>query len=52
MTGFLAKVTEQYDVVLLDAPPVIAVTDAVVLAPVVDSVLLVLKTGSSRIEIA
>jgi len=52
MAEFLSKVTAQYDVVLLDAPPVIAVTDAVLLAPLVDSVLLVLKPGSSRIEIS
>lgn len=52
MAGLLAKVAEQYDVVLLDAPPLIAVTDAVLLAPMVDSVLLVLKAGSSRVELA
>lgn len=52
MAELLARVAAQYDVVLLDAPPVIAVTDAVLLAPLVDSVLLVLKAGSSRIEIA
>jgi capsular exopolysaccharide synthesis family protein len=52
MADFLARVSEQYDVVLLDAPPVIVVTDAVLLAPMVDSVLLVLKAGSSRIELA
>ncbi len=52
MAGFLDRVAEQYDVVLLDAPPVIAVTDAALLAPLVDRVLLVLKAGSSRIEMA
>jgi protein-tyrosine kinase len=52
MAGFLDQVAEQYDVVLLDAPPVIAVTDAALLAPLVDRVLLVLKAGSSRIEMA
>jgi capsular exopolysaccharide synthesis family protein len=52
MTEFLASVWEQYDVVLLDTPPVIAVTDAVLLAPMVDSVLLVLKAGETRIDMA
>jgi protein-tyrosine kinase len=52
MAEFIARVAEQYDVVLLDAPPVIAVTDAVLLAPMVDSVLLVLSAGETRIEMA
>lgn len=50
MKAFLEKVSEQYDVVLVDAPPVIAVTDAVVLASQVDGVILVIKTGESRID--
>lgn len=52
MDEVLARVGEQYDVALIDAPPVIAVTDAVLLAPRVDSVLLVLRAGSTRIEMA
>lgn len=52
MAGLLVRMAEVYDVVLLDTPPVIAVTDAALLAPLVDSVLLVLKSGSSRIDIA
>lgn len=52
MAELLARVAAVYDVVLLDAPPVIAVTDAVLLAPMADSVLLVLKSGASRIEMA
>jgi capsular exopolysaccharide synthesis family protein len=52
MAEFLAKVWEQYDVVLLDTPPVLAVTDAVLLAPMADSVLLVLQAGETRSETA
>ena len=51
MAGFLAEVAVQYDVVLLDSPPVV-VTDAVLLAPMVDSVLLVIKAGETRIDMA
>jgi len=40
--------TDQYDVVLFDAPPVIAVTDAAVLGAKVDGVLLVISAGKSR----
>jgi len=50
MKAFLEKVSVQYDTVILDAPPVIAVTDAAVLAPLVDGVVLVVKAGSSRID--
>ncbi len=52
MDELLGQVTGQYDMVLLDAPPVMAVTDAALLAPRADSVLLVLKAGSTRIELA
>jgi capsular exopolysaccharide synthesis family protein len=52
MVELLEKVAAAYDVVILDAPPVIAVTDAVILAPMVDSVLLVLRARNSRIDMA
>jgi Mrp family chromosome partitioning ATPase len=34
-----------YDVVLVDSPPVLSVNDAVLLAPLVDGIVLVLNTG-------
>jgi capsular exopolysaccharide synthesis family protein len=52
MAEFLAKVANKFDIVLLDTPPVIAVTDAVLLTPMADSVILVLKSGQTRIEMA
>lgn len=52
MAEFLIRMAEMYDVVLLDTPPVMAVTDAVLLVPMVDSVLLVLRAGKTRIEMA
>ncbi len=52
MAGLISRLREEYDMMLIDAPPVIAVTDAVLLAPKVDSVLLVLKAGTTRIEVA
>ena len=39
---------EEYDIVVFDAPPVIPVTDAVVLGSKVDGVLLVVQAGKSR----
>jgi len=44
----IEALTQEYDVVLFDAPPVIAVTDAAVLGAKVDGVLLVISAGKSR----
>lgn len=44
----LAKLNEMADIVLFDAPPVIAVTDAAVLGAKVDGVLLVINAGQTR----
>ncbi|MDP3713014.1 MAG: polysaccharide biosynthesis tyrosine autokinase [Mycobacteriales bacterium] len=48
MGALLEELRERYDVVVVDAPPVLAVTDAVVLATQVDGVLLVLRAGSTQ----
>jgi capsular exopolysaccharide synthesis family protein len=50
MKGFLDKLKENYDYVLLDAPPVLLVTDPTVLAPVVDGVILVIQANKTEIE--
>lgn len=44
----LQKLNEKADIVLFDAPPVIAVTDAAVLGAKVDGVLLVVSAGQTR----
>jgi len=49
MSEILQKVSERTDIILLDSPPVMAVTDAAVLAPRVDGVLLVVKPGSTKL---
>ena len=48
MEKILAAMTDNADVVLVDTPPVLAVTDASVLAPMVDGVLLVVRPGKTR----
>ncbi|GAB4541679.1 MAG: CpsD/CapB family tyrosine-protein kinase [Anaerolineae bacterium] len=48
MDDVIARLAEQADVILFDAPPVVAVTDASLLASKVDGVLLVVKAGSTR----
>ena len=51
MQEFLPAIREAYDMVLIDAPPVLSVTDAVVLSPRVDGVILVAKAGETRIDV-
>lgn len=46
--GFLANARQQFDYVLLDAPPVEAVSDAAILSTQVDGTLLVLDAQSTR----
>ncbi|MCA9973709.1 MAG: CpsD/CapB family tyrosine-protein kinase [Anaerolineales bacterium] len=46
----IAQLAEQADIVLFDAPPVIAVTDAAILGGKVDGVLLVVQAGKTRRE--
>jgi capsular exopolysaccharide synthesis family protein len=45
----LDYINERAEMVLIDAPPVMAVADAVVLAPHVDGVLLVARVGKTKI---
>jgi Mrp family chromosome partitioning ATPase len=48
MAALLERLAQETDIVLLDCPPVLAVTDAAVLAGRVDGVLLLVNAGSSR----
>jgi capsular exopolysaccharide synthesis family protein len=47
MRDLLEEVTERFDVVLLDSPPILAVSDACALASLVDGVLLVVGSGDT-----
>lgn len=47
---FWPVLLEQYDYVLVDAPPVLAVTDASILAPQMDGVIMVARYGVTRRE--
>lgn len=49
MSRLLKHLQEQFDLVVIDAPPILAVTDAAVLAPAVDGVLLVAKPGQTKV---
>jgi non-specific protein-tyrosine kinase len=50
MEAVIAALSERADIVLFDAPPVVAVTDAAVLGTKVDGVLLVVAAGRTRRE--
>jgi len=52
MTELLALLRSSAEYVLIDTPPVIAVTDAAVLAPKVDGVLIVINAGKTRRDLA
>jgi non-specific protein-tyrosine kinase len=52
MEKVIAALSEQADQVLFDTPPVVAVTDAAVLATKADGVLLVISAGKTRREYA
>jgi capsular exopolysaccharide synthesis family protein len=52
MDEIVASLVEEADQVFFDTPPVVAVTDAAVLATKVDGVLLVISAGKTRRELA
>ena len=52
MEEIIAALLERADVVFFDAPPVVAVTDAAVLATKVDGVLLVVNAGGTKRDYA
>ncbi len=50
MAHFLDMLNAEFDLVLIDTPPVLSVTDAAVLAPGVDGVILVAKPGVTKLR--
>ena len=50
MGSILEELKNSYDILLIDTPPALAVTDAAVLLPYVDGVLLVVKPGNTTLE--
>ena len=51
MRDLLKAAAEQYDLVLVDSPPVLAASDAATLAPVVDGILLVVGSGVTKLSL-
>lgn len=52
MQTFLSILKDQYDMIILDSPPVGVVTDAAILSTKADGVLLVTSYGKTEIEVA
>src|SRR5699024_5261211 len=50
MRALLQEANKLYDIVIFDAPPVLAVTDAQILANVVDGSLLVIRSNQTEFE--
>ncbi|PGZ91719.1 CpsD/CapB family tyrosine-protein kinase [Bacillus sp. AFS029533] len=50
MKKLIAQMYEQYDVILFDAPPLLAVTDAQIISQVCDGTILVVRRGYSAKE--
>ncbi|ACV64777.1 capsular exopolysaccharide family [Desulfofarcimen acetoxidans DSM 771] len=50
MKNFIAELYEVFDIILVDTPPVVPVTDAALMAANVDGVLLVVASGQAKIE--
>ncbi len=45
LKDFIARMKAEYDIVLLDSPPIIAVTDASILSTLTDAIMLVVNSG-------
>lgn len=52
MEQFISEATSSYDLVIFDTPPVLAVTDAQILANMVDGSILVIRSKETELEAA
>ncbi|WP_337033714.1 CpsD/CapB family tyrosine-protein kinase [Paenibacillus illinoisensis] len=51
MTLLLEELKEQYDVILFDTPPVLSVTDALIISSLCDGVILVVNSGKVKKDV-
>ncbi|MGE5328037.1 MAG: CpsD/CapB family tyrosine-protein kinase [Deltaproteobacteria bacterium] len=52
MKDFLEVIKNEYDIILIDSPPIDTMTDAAVLSIIVDGVILLINSGKVRIDAA
>jgi capsular exopolysaccharide synthesis family protein len=50
MQAVLAEARSKYEYVLLDSPPVLPITDAAILSSQVDGVIMIIKSGQTRVD--
>ena len=50
MGQILERLNQVFDLIVIDTPPVLTVTDAAALAPCVDGVILVVKPGTTKMS--
>jgi len=50
MIDILDRLNQDFDIILIDTPPVLTVTDAAALAPAMDGVIVVAKPGSTKLS--
>lgn len=50
MDMLLEKLSEIYDLIIIDSPPILAVTDAQIISTKVDGTLIVVRAGKTKIE--
>ncbi len=51
MQDFLRKLDEDFDMVIIDSPPIVAVTDAEILSKIVDATILVVSANITEIDL-
>jgi tyrosine-protein kinase Etk/Wzc len=51
LSDFLSEMENRFDIILMDSPPIIAVTDASILSKVTDGILFVVRAGNTDIRI-
>ncbi|MFE8698114.1 CpsD/CapB family tyrosine-protein kinase [Cytobacillus sp. FJAT-53684] len=52
MEEFLSAAYEEFDIILFDTPPILAVTDAQILSNICDGTILVVSSGKTEVEAA
>jgi len=50
MRNFLVKLRDEYDLIILDSPPIIAVTDSEILTSMVDGTMLIVSSENTEID--
>lgn len=50
MKEFINKLKETFDMIIIDSPPIILVTDAAIVSTIVDGTILVIEAGETKID--